>query len=124
LIDIVHHAKEGGGVFLLGLVLVDGLVFWLGVVGGVRGVGGDPAEEGFVLLAGDPLFCLVEEDVCAVAFGVLKLAIVQDVRVKIRVVWRVTTAAGVALSYAACAVDKDFIKAASPRCHLPKMPVW
>ena len=80
----------------------------------VGGVGRDVGEEGLVARADLSIqwMRLVEEDVGAVALGLLEGAVVEDGGVEVGVVGGVAAGAGVGLADAARAVDEDLVEAA------------
>src|SRR4051812_1111276 len=82
----------------------------------MRSVCGQVAEERLLALDGfDPAQGLPEEDVGAVAPGLLELAVMQEDRVEVGVARSVTAAARITLADAAAAVDEHLIEAAFVR---------
>ena len=97
-----------GELFVINFAFVECGVFRFGDVGAMRCVGGNVGEEGLsrIFLRLDPAAGLAEEDIGAIAFGLHKLAIVEDGGVEILVAGSIAAGAGIALSDAASAVDE------------------
>lgn len=78
----------------------------------VRGVEGDVGEERFARNAAGvhPLDGLIEEEVGAIAFGLLELSVVPERWVNVGIVRRVATRSGKSLTDAAAAVDVNFVE--------------
>jgi hypothetical protein len=105
LVDVVDHAEE----VLLGWLqpattLVSRPVFGPGDRGGVRSVGGDGGEKRLLSrrLGLDPLERLPEEEVRAIALGLLERALVEQGRIEVAVVRGVAAGTGVGLGDRRC----------------------
>ena len=113
-VDVVDHAVKVLRVGIRHFVFEERLILRTGDVRPVRGIRGDVAIKRLfaVFDAFDPFRGLAEENVGAVALGLLESAVVEDGGVEVFVSRRVAAGAGISLPDAASTVDEHFIKAA------------
>ena len=114
-IDVFQHPKKLGCLFVdAGFAQIVLIVFLRHHMRTVCGVERDVGEERLFRPAPaiHPLDRLREKQVGAVTRGFLKLAVMPECRIDVRVAGCVATGAGVYLPDAATAVDIDFVKAA------------